>query len=72
MANGLTKKQQRTLDFNIQQAKNYIDRIYGHDTIIDARGRLCFRCLARCNHLLYPITTQGLDCPYFEVKGVDA
>jgi len=48
--------------------KQDIEREFGKETIAQARLRLCAKCKVS-NCFLYPICTDGKDCPYFQLKG---
>lgn len=38
---------------------------FGQEVIGKAEKRLCSHCTMPCMDILYPITTNGEDCPYF-------
>jgi len=40
---------------------------FGVEKIYEASERLCSKCVVKCPDL-FPITTEGEDCPYFKPK----
>jgi len=47
--------------------KQEITERFGEKAIAEARLRLCKRC-KKLNCHLFPICTDGKDCPYFELE----
>lgn len=50
-----------------QRLQTKITERFGEKAILKARKRLCENCvMGSC--FLFPITTEGKDCPYFKQK----
>jgi len=45
-----------------------IIEMFSEEAILEARKRLCRKCATTCPDL-FPLTTGGKDCPYFQAKG---